>query len=86
MQPLGYQPIYNVTRAPHFGRESGGAVEEDQDLRHDVRHSPVRSRLVTEHVHGHAGVAIELVEEELVGVDCRDVVGLERSGPNVDMA
>jgi hypothetical protein len=24
---------------------------------------------VTEHVHGHAGVEIELVEEELVGVD-----------------
>ena len=32
---------------------------------------------MTEHVHGQAGEEIELVEEEIVRMDCGDVVGLE---------
>jgi hypothetical protein len=64
----------------HFSRESGhaGALQKDKDLRQGVRCSPVGRGLVMEHVHGQAGVEIELVEEEIVGVDCSDVVGLER--------
>ena len=65
--------------APHFSRESGhaGALQKNEDLRHGVRRSSVGRGLVTEHVHGQAGVEIELVEEEVVGVDGHDVVRLE---------
>ena len=65
--------------ASYFSRESGyaGALQKDEDFRQGARRSPVGRGLVTEHVHGQAGVEIELVEEEIVGVDGRDVVGLE---------
>jgi hypothetical protein len=63
----------------HFSREPGhaGALQEDEDLRHRVRRSSVGRGLVTEHVHGQAGIEIELVEKEVIGVDGRDVVWLE---------
>ncbi|TDO37973.1 hypothetical protein C8E87_1613 [Paractinoplanes brasiliensis] len=72
-------PGRGTEMASYFSGESGhaGALQKDEDLRHGVRRSPVGRGLVTEHVHGQAGVEIELVEEEAVGGDCRDVVGLE---------
>ena len=62
----------------HFSRKFGhaGALQKDEDLRHGVRRSLVRGGLVTEHVHGQAGVEIELVEEEIVGMGGCDVEGL----------
>lgn len=59
--------------ASHFGGESGhaGALQEDKDLRHGVRRSPVSRGLMTEHIHGQAWVEIELVEEQVVWVGRR---------------
>jgi hypothetical protein len=52
-------------------------LQKDEDFRQGVWRSPKGRGLAAEHVHSQAGIEIELVEKEIVGMDCGDVVGLE---------
>jgi len=50
-------PSWRAEMASYFSCKSrhAGALQKDKDLRQGVRHSPVGSGLVTEHIHGQAG-------------------------------